>query len=60
MDILEFAETICPNQLTEFQQDILARYEYSRKNDINMKIYGPRNGKTMIAKIINEWESENL
>lgn len=60
MNILEFAETIYPNQLTEFQKDILIRYEYSRKNDIVLKInHGRTNGKTIITEIINKWESED-
>lgn len=59
MNILEFAERIYPHQLTELQKEILVKYEYSRNNNIALSITcPPRNGRTMIAKIIEKWESE--
>lgn len=60
MNILQIAEQVYPNQLSKIQKDVLIRYEYARNNSAMLNAsLPPRNGRTMIAKVIEKWEEQN-
>lgn len=55
MDIIEFAENCLKLELADYQKEILLAY-YNRDPNNNF-IYVPiRSGKTLVAKIITEYE----
>lgn len=59
MNIVEFAESYLKLKLTEYQKEFLRAYQNCgpNKNFIHMP---PRSGKTLIMKIITEYEKEGL
>lgn len=59
MSILEFAEKMYPNQLTEMQKEILIKFEYAQNNGMVLHInYPPIVGRKIIADVISKYENE--
>ena len=58
MNLVEFAEKISPIELSEMQKNFLAYYDSLRNEGIEISIVllPLRSGKSMIRRVINEFE----
>ena len=61
MTLLEFAEKTSPLPLTTFQKEFVQKYEEAVKNDkVLICYFPPRNGRTVIKDIINQYYGQPL
>lgn len=59
MTLLEYAGTISPVPLTNWQREFLEMYEQAEKENQQLfACFPPRAGRSMTLKIIEKWKAE--
>ena len=60
MSLVEFAEEISPFPLSEYQKELLRKYEECEKDGKELFIGGGfRSNKAFILKLVAEWKQQN-
>ena len=60
MTLVEYAESIAPFPLSDFQKELLAEYEEAEKQNMKMFVVVPRHcGREFVYKVIQEWKMLN-
>lgn len=57
MSLVEYAESICPFYLSNFQKELIAKYEQAiSENKVFYKSIGRGYGREFITKLVHDWE----
>lgn len=60
ISLVEFAEKTCPFPLSDFQKELIEKYEEAIKEDKKLFIAcGRIYGREFIRRLIREWEEQN-
>ena len=60
MSLVEYAEQIAPFPLSDFQKELIAKYEEAEKKNLQLFVSYPRNvGREFVYKVIQEWKMRN-
>ena len=60
MTLVEFAEKIAPFPLSEFQKQLIQKYEECEKENMSLYCILPRNvGRDFIYRLIEEWKHQH-
>ena len=60
MSLVEYAERIAPFPLSDFQKELIAKYEEAEKKNLQLFVSYPRNvGREFVYKVIQEWKMRN-
>lgn len=60
MSLVEYAEKIAPFPLSDFQKELLSKYEKAEKKNLSVYMTCPRNvGRKFVYKVIQEWKKQN-
>lgn len=60
MTLLEYAESIAPFPLTNYQKELIQRYEETIENNEQLIVMGGRHqGRMFIKRVFDEWKKQN-
>lgn len=60
MSLVEYAESIAPFPLSDFQKELIAEYEECEKKNLSLCMIPPINvGREFVYKVIQEWKMRN-